>query len=245
MEQLIIRTPDGKDAATSLKVAEVFGKRHDNVLQDIKALSCSEEFRFLNFQETPYIHPQNGQEYKMYYITKDGFSFLVMGYTGEKAGEFKEKFINEFNKREALLKNDDYILLRSQQILLGRVSNLEKCLTEATQKLEENAPKVLFADSVAASKDCILVKELAAYLSQNGYHIGQNKLYEQLRTNGYLCTKGAYYNLPTQKSIDAGLFEVKKTAINKPDGTILMSTTTLVTGKGSIYFLNWFKKRAA
>lgn len=95
---LVYQNEKGVDVTTSLIVAQVFGKEHKNVLRDIETLSCSNGFRVLNFEHTPYVHPQNGQTYKMYTMTKDGFSFLVMGYTGEKAGEFKEKFINEFNK---------------------------------------------------------------------------------------------------------------------------------------------------
>ena len=89
MEALVSTNSKGQDVTTSLIVAEVFGKRHDHVLRDIENLSCSNAFRLLNFGETPYIHPQNGQTYPMFEMTKDGFSFLVMGYTGDKAGQFK------------------------------------------------------------------------------------------------------------------------------------------------------------
>lgn len=81
---------------TSFIIAEIFGKEHRNVLRDIENLSCSDSFRMLNFERTPYTHPQNGQTYEMYEMTKDGFSFLVMGYTGAKAFKFKVDFINEF-----------------------------------------------------------------------------------------------------------------------------------------------------
>ena len=125
METLVLRNQTGNDVTTSLIVAEVFGKEHRNVLRDIENLSCSDSFRMLNFERTPYTHPQNGQTYEMYEMTKDGFSFLVMGYTGEKAGQFKELFISEFNKREALLKSDEYILMRSQEIMQRKIKELE------------------------------------------------------------------------------------------------------------------------
>lgn len=122
-----------------------------------------------------------------------------------------------------------------------RLLFLEEEKIRADEKIALDAPKVLFADSVSETKDSVLVKELSGYLSQNGIKkMGQNKLFEWLRKNGYLCVKGDYYNLPTQKALDLKLFEVKKTAINKPDGTILTSTTTKVTGKGLIYFVNKF-----
>lgn len=136
MEALVIQSAKGHDVTTSLKVAQVFGKRHDNVLRDIQSLSCSDNFRSLNFEETPFTNPQNNQTYPIYQMTKDGFAFLAMGYTGAKAGEFKEKFINEFNKREALLKNDDFILSRALTILNERTKSLEAQVSLKTQQLE-------------------------------------------------------------------------------------------------------------
>lgn len=91
----------------------------------------------------------------------------------------------------------------------------------------------------------MLGAELAKILQQNGVNIGQNRLFDWLRKNGYLCSKGEYYNQPTQRAMEMGLFEVKKTAINKPDGSVLVSCTTKVTGKGQVYFVNKFLDEAA
>lgn len=110
----------------------------------------------------------------------------------------------------------------------------------AEQTIKSNAPKVLFADAVSTSQRSCLVAELAKILQQNGVNIGQNRLFTWMRENGYLCSKGQYYNQPTQKSMDLGLFELKQTTISKPDGSILVSTTTKVTGKGQVYFVNKF-----
>lgn len=110
----------------------------------------------------------------------------------------------------------------------------------AEQTIKSNAPKVLFADAVSTSQRSCLVAELAKILQQNGVNIGQNRLFTWMRENAYLCSKGQYYNQPTQKSMDLGLFELKQTTINKPDGSILVSTTTKVTGKGQVYFVNKF-----
>ncbi len=137
MNDLVFQNSNGNDVTTSLIVAEVFGKEHSKVMRDIENLSCSESFRVANFGYTPYTHPQNGQVYHYYEMTKDGFSFLVMGYTGTKAGEFKERFINEFNKREAMLKNDDYILMRSQQILQKRLEASEQKIKQLEAETEQ------------------------------------------------------------------------------------------------------------
>ena len=116
---------------------------------------------------------------------------------------------------------------------------------ETQQKLiETQQPKVLFADAVATSDRSCLVSELAKILNQNGVNIGQNRLFVWLRENGYLCSKGEAYNQPTQRAMDLGLFEIKKTTINKPDGSIIVSVTTKVTGKGQIYFVSKFLKKA-
>lgn len=102
-------------------------------------------------------------------------------------------------------------------------------------------PKEVFADAVATSKTSILVGELAKILKQNGADIGQNKLFAWMREKGYLIKrKGSDYNMPTQKSMEMGLFEIKETSITKPDGSTHISKNTKVTGKGQIYFTNKF-----
>lgn len=108
-------------------------------------------------------------------------------------------------------------------------------------KVEQDKPKVLFADSVSASKSSILVGELAKILKQNGVDTGQFRLFAWLRENGYLIKReGSDYNMPTQKSVAMGLFEVKQTIITHSDGHITTNKTPKVTGKGQVYFVNKF-----
>ena len=107
-------------------------------------------------------------------------------------------------------------------------------------KAEADKPKVLFADAVSASHGSILVGDLAKLLRQNGVEIGQNRLFRFLREKGYLCSHGERYNLPTQRSMDRGWFQVKETTINQPDGSIRITRTVKVTGKGQQYFINLF-----
>lgn len=104
--------------------------------------------------------------------------------------------------------------------------------------IDEQKGKVAFADAVADSSGSILIGELATILKQNGLDFGQNRLFAWLRSNGYLCKGGERYNQPTSIAMNNDLFEIKKTSITKPNGTILVTTTTKVTGKGQIYFLN-------
>lgn len=110
----------------------------------------------------------------------------------------------------------------------------------AEQTIKTNAPKVLFADAVSTSQRSCLIAELAKILQQNGINIGQNRLFKWMRAQGYLCSKGQYYNQPTQKAMKMGLFEIKQTSIAKPDGSTIVTVTPKCTGKGQIYFVNRF-----
>ena len=108
-------------------------------------------------------------------------------------------------------------------------------------KIEEDKPKVLFADAVSVSKTSILVGELAKLLKQNGVNTGQNRLFDWLRNKGYLIRRnGNDYNMPTQRSMEMGLFEIKETTITHPDGHTSLNRTPKVTGKGQQYFINLF-----
>ena len=108
-------------------------------------------------------------------------------------------------------------------------------------RIVEQAPKVLFADAVSSSAASILIRELAKLICQNGYDIGEKRLFQWLRENGYLIKRhGSDYNSPTQKSMEMGLFEIKETAITHSNGTVTISKTSKVTGKGQQYFINKF-----
>ena len=108
-------------------------------------------------------------------------------------------------------------------------------------KMEEQKPKVLFAESVEVAKTSILIGELAKLLKQNGIKMGQNRLFEWMRQNGYLIRRqGSDYNMPTQRAMEMGLFEIKETTITHSDGHIHVSKTPKVTGKGQVYFVNLF-----
>lgn len=124
--------------------------------------------------------------------------------------------------------------------LLQKLKDERSKRIEAESKNKELQPKAIFADAVATSNKSCLIGELAKILCQNGIDIGQNKLFRWMRNNGYLCSKGESYNQPTQKAMNLGLFEIKKTTITKPNNTLLVTVTTKVTGKGQIYFVNKF-----
>lgn len=125
----------------------------------------------------------------------------------------------------------------------GQRQALATMLVEAKrmgEKIEADRPKVLFADAVETSKSTILIGDLAKLLKQNGVDIGQKRLFAWLRDHGYLIKGGASKNMPTQTAMDRKLFEVKETTINNPDGSIRVTRTTKVTGKGQQYFIEKF-----
>lgn len=120
------------------------------------------------------------------------------------------------------------------------IAELEAKTSQLEAKVEADKPKVLFADSVASSDDCILIRELAKLIGQNGIDIGGNRLFATLRAEGYLIKSGSDRNSPTQKARELGLFRVVETSIIRPDGAVMVKSTTKVTGKGQQYFVERF-----
>lgn len=242
----LVNNNNGKPTTTSLIVADIFGKEHKNVIRDIENLSCSENFNRLNF-ELIYYKDKMNREQKAYQMTKDGFSFLVMGYTGDKAGKFKEDFINAFNQMEQALKNNilDFSNPDTVLMLAQNWKQEQEKRIQVEKQLELQAPKVLFTEAVMGSQSSCLVGELAKIITQNGYEIGEKRLFKWLRDNHYLGTKGERYNIPNQQYIEQGLFELKKGTRSGNGGVMHTTITPKVTGKGQVYFINKFLKKVA
>ncbi|WFE84937.1 phage antirepressor [Parabacteroides chongii] len=189
-----------------------------------------------------------GREQQMNFVNEKNLYKVIMRSDKPQAEPFQDWVCGEvlpsIRKHGAYMTNNTLEkALTSPDFLIQLATNLkeeQQKRIEAEQKIQSDAPKVLFADAVSTSRRSCLIAELAKILQQNGIKIGQNRLFEWLRKNGYLCQKGQYYNQPSQKSMELGLFEIKQTTINKPDGSVLVSTTTKVTGKGQIYFVYKF-----
>lgn len=163
-------------------------------------------------------------------LTIDMAKELCMIQRNEKGKQARQYFL----QIEKDWNSPEKVMARALQIAGDKLKRLEN-------KVEADAPKVLFADAVSASKTSILVGELAKLLKQNGVDIGQHRLFRWMRENGYLIRRnGTDFNMPTQKSMDLGLFTVKETAITHSDGPVTVSKTTKVTGKGQQYFIQKF-----
>lgn len=237
MNNLInIQNKEGQLLVSSREVAKNFEKQNQHVMQSIRDLETSVKNSTNLFIESVY-GDSYGRTQSEYLLTRDGFSLLVMGFTGKKALEWKLKYIEAFNKMEQSLKEQNSTLKLDSKFLYQIAQELE----EKEKQIAIMAPKAIFADAVSASPTSILIRELATLLQQNGIKIGQNRLFEWLRNNGYLIKRrGTDYNMPTQYSMELGLFEIKETSIARSNGHISISKTSKVTGKGQVYFINKF-----
>ena len=246
-------------AVTSLQVAQAFGKRHDHVIRDIQQTirKCPESFNAPNFGGVTY-KDAKGEERPMYLLSKDGLMMLTMGYTTPKAMEIKVAYIAKFNEMEEALKRqgqermdtafpDDFppIPPTYAEALRAYASQIDYSAA-LERKIEADRPKVAFAEAVAEStKATISVGELAKLIRQTtGMDIGQNRLFDWLRRNGYLHKYGTQRNLPTEKSAKNGLIVFKESISFSPRGDRFINRTARITGKGQQYFIDRLLKCA-
>lgn len=241
MNDIILSTQNGEPVVSSRQIAESFDKNHRDVLRAVDNLKEDvRNFAQMFFEGTD--QDSYGREQRTYLMNRDGFTLLAMGFTGKAALEWKLKYIAAFNEMEKKLAEQPQ-LTRSQLLATALIAAHEE-LEEKDKQIETMKPKALFADAVSASSQSILVGEMAKLLSQNGIQIGQNRLFQWMRENGYLIKdkKRTDYNMPTQKSMELRLFEIKETSIAHSDGHTSINKTPKVTGIGQVYFVNFFLK---
>ena len=238
MNDIILSTQNGEPVVSSRQIAESFGKEHKHVLDAVKNLVAENSAAKSMFHLSSF--ENRGKKYPMYLLNRDGFSLLAMGFTGKEAVQWKLKYIAAFNAMEKQLAQRPP-LSRSELMAQALIAAHDE-LEHKNAQIEEMTPKAVFADAVRASKSSILIGELAKILRQNGVEMGQNRLFEWLRRNGYLISRaGSDRNMPTQRAVEMGLLEIKETTICHSDGHTSISKTPKVTGKGQIYFVNKLK----
>lgn len=196
-----------------------------------------ENIDFTSVVTTTVVNNGAERELQDYALTTETAKHIAMMSATEKGYEIRDYFIQvekEWNSPEMVMK-------RALEIANNKVKQLKLENQEIKKENEEMKPQALFAKSVTTSSTTILVGELAKILRGNGINIGANRLFKWLRENGYLISrKGTDYNMPTQKSMDLGLFKIKETAITHSNGSVSISKTPKVTGKGQQYFVNKF-----
>lgn len=199
MNEIILSTQNGEPVASSRQIAESFGKEHKHVLTAIRQILVAENSATKFFHETAFEY--RGQKFPEYLMNRDGFSLLVMGFTGKAALEWKLKYIQAFNEMEKKLVQRPQ-LSRSELMAQALIAAHDE-LEHKDRQIAELTPKGIFADAVSASKKSILVGELAKLLCQNGVQIGQNRLFSWMRERGYLIKdpKRSDYNMPTQRAV--------------------------------------------
>lgn len=188
---------------------------------------------------TPYlwVHPQNKQEFTDYNVSVDMAKHICLMSRTEKGKQCRQYLID----LEKVWNTPEQVMARALKMADKTIDKLKTDNAALLEDVSRMKPKEVFADAVTTSKASILVGELAKILKQNGYETGEKRLFAQLREEKYLISrKGTDYNMPTQKSMELGLFEIKETAITHADGHTTVSKTTKVTGKGQQYFINKF-----
>lgn len=181
-------------------------------------------------------------------INEDGLYDVILDSRKPQAKRFRKWVTSEVlpsirkhggyltpEKVEEALLNPDTLIRLATDLKEERQKRLD-----AEQIVEAQKPKVLFADAVSTSETSILIGQLAKLITQNGHPIGQNRLFQWMRQNNYLGRSGQHYNEPTQYAMERGWFEVKERTVNNPDGSVRITRTTKVTGKGQVYFINKF-----
>lgn len=136
--------------------------------------------------------------------------------------------------------SDEELMAKALLVANNKIAERDKIIEQKQARIEQMKPKEIFADAVSASHTSILVGDLAKLICQNGVQIGQKRLFDWLRANGYLIKSGSSYNMPTQRYVEQGLFEIKESNLVNPDGSVRITRTPKVTGKGQIYFVNKF-----
>lgn len=204
--------------------------RFSRWFEQMSEYGFEENVDFTSVQNCTVVNNGATRDLQDYQITLDMAKEIAMLQRNEKGKEIRRKLI----ELEKAWNSPEKVMARALDIAHKTIANLQI-------ENEEMKPKALFADTVAASDSSILVGQEAKLISQSGCKMGQNRFFAWLRENGYLCSKGENYNMPTQKSREMDLIEIKIRTVTNPDGSVRETKTPVITGKGQIYFINKFK----
>lgn len=192
-----------------------------------------------------------GRTQNTLFVNEDGMYDTILESRKDNARKFRKWVTSEV--LPSIRKNGGYIagqetlsdeelMAKALLVAQNKIIERDRLIEQQKQKIEADKPKVLFSNAVATSHTSILVGDLAKLICQNGVQIGQKRLFEWLRQNNFLIKSGSSKNMPTQRSLEMGLFEIKESTVQNPDGSVRITRTPKCTGKGQIYFVNRFLK---
>jgi anti-repressor protein len=193
----------------------------------------------------------SGQNRDVIFINESGLYSLILSSKLPTAKKFKHWITSEvlpsirknggyIDGQETL--TDEELLAKALLVAQNKIAERDAIIEKQQARIEKDKPKTIFADAVSASHTSILIGDLAKLIAQNGVQIGQKRLFQWLRDNGYLIKSGTSKNMPTQRYVEQGLFEIKESNVQNPDGSVRITRTTKVSGAGQIYFINKFLK---
>lgn len=179
---------------------------------------------------------ENGGRTIEHEISVDMAKQICMIQRSEKGRQYRQYFLD----LEKAWNTPEQVFARALKMADQTIAKLKDTNKSLVKKIEADRPKTIFADAVSASHTSILIGDLAKLICQNGYQIGQKRLFQWMRDNGYLMVSGSSRNMPKQKYVEQGLFEIKESNVQNPDGSVRITRTTKVSGKGQLYFVNKF-----
>lgn len=226
----IVFERDGEVRTNSRDVAAMFDKRHDNVLRDVAALIEAEPGCLLSFEETPYLEPSNGQTYRSFEMSRDGFTLLAMGFTGAKALKFKLRYIEAFNSMEARLRGltDPMQVLADPQAMRGLLLSYSEKVIALEDRVSDLEPKADALDRIATSDGSLCITDAAKTLQ-----VQPKALFAFLRSHRWIYSRaGGAGEIAYQDKLASGLLEHKTTTVHRSDGSEKTASQVRVTPKG-------------
>ena len=226
------KTVSARELYAELEVTDRFSRWFERMT----AYGFTENEDFTSVKSSTVVNNGAERELQDYDLSVDMAKHICMVQKNEKARKVRQYLID----LEKAWNTPEQVMARALKIADRQIDELKHNNMILERKIEADKPKTIFADAVSTSHTSILVGDLAKLICQNGVQIGQKRLFEWLRNNGYLIKSGQSKNMPKQRYVEQGLFEVKESTVQNPDGSVRITKTTKVTGKGQVYFVNKF-----
>ena len=225
-------TVSARELYAGLEITDRFSRWFERM----SAYGFTEGSDFTSVKSSTLVNNGAEREISDYQVSIDMAKQICMIQRSEKGRQYRQYFID----LEKAWNTPEQIFARALKMADQTIAKLKDTNKSLAEKIEADRPKTIFADAVSASHTSILIGDLAKLICQNGYQIGQKRLFQWMRDNGYLMVSGSSRNMPKQKYVEQGLFEIKESNVQNPDGSVRITRTTKVSGKGQLYFVNKF-----